>query len=102
MKYYSSLAAAAVSFLAVAPMSVPAGQPAPSLVYETPHEFFGSGDFDKDGRTDLVIADKETGKYRLGYQLTPGVFSWVDCRMSGIKGIAGFSIGHVQIGRAHV
>ena len=95
MKYYSSLAAAAVSLLTVAPMSVLAGQPAPSLVYETPHEFFGSGDFDKDGRTDLVIADKETGKYRLGYQLTPGVFSWVDCRMSGIKGIAGFSIGHV-------
>jgi formylglycine-generating enzyme required for sulfatase activity len=95
MKYYSSLAVAASSFLAVVPMFVLADERAPSLVYETPREFFGSGDFDKDGRTDLVIVDKESGKYRLGYQLTPGVFSWVDCRMSGIKGIAGFSMGHL-------
>jgi formylglycine-generating enzyme required for sulfatase activity len=76
-------------------MTASAEQRAPSLVYETPREFFGGDDFDKDGRTDLVIVDKESGKYRLGYQLTPGVFSWVDCRMSGIKGIAGVSIGHL-------
>jgi len=95
MKYYSSLAAAVAAFLMIAAMPVLAEQPAPSLVYETPHEFFGSGDFDRDGRTDLVIVDKETGKYRLGYQLTSGVFSWVDCRMGGIKGVAGFSIGHL-------
>src|SRR5208337_1245932 len=48
-----------------------------------------------DGRTDVVIVDKESGKYRLGYQLTPGVLSWVDCRPSGIKGVAGFSIGRL-------
>jgi formylglycine-generating enzyme required for sulfatase activity len=95
MKYYSSLAVAAVLFLMAAPTPVLAEQPTASLIYETPHEFFGSGDFDKDGRTDVVIVDKESGKYRLGYQVTPGMFSWVDCRMSGIKGIAGFSLGHL-------
>ena len=81
--------------LIVTPTPVLAQQRAASLVYETPQEFFGSGDLDKDGRTDLVIVDKESGKYRLGYQVTPGVFSWVDCRSSGIKGLAGFSIGQL-------
>ncbi|MGD0260154.1 MAG: formylglycine-generating enzyme family protein [Verrucomicrobiota bacterium] len=95
MKYYYFLAVAVAAFLTVAAMPVLAEQPAPSLIYETPHEFFGCGDFDRDGRTDLVIVDKESGKYRLGYQLTPGVFSWVDCRPSGIKGVAGFSIGRL-------
>jgi len=64
-----------------------------SLIYETPYEFFGSGDFDGDGRTDLVIVDKATGKYRLGYQTAAGLFSWVDCRPSGVKGVAGFGLG---------
>ena len=58
-------------------------------------EFFGSADLDRDGRTDLVIVDKATGKYRIGYQLTPGVFSWVDCRPSGIKDVTGFGIGRL-------
>jgi formylglycine-generating enzyme required for sulfatase activity len=97
MKLYSFLAtaAAAAAVLTVPAMAAPAEQRVPSLVYESPREFFASGDFDKDGRIDLVIVDKESGKYRLGYQLAPGVFSWVDCRMSGLKGVAGFSIGHL-------
>ncbi len=72
-----------------------AAERSPSVIHETANEFFGSGDFDGDGRADLVIVDKESGKYRLGYQLTPGVFAWVDNRPSGIKAIAGFSIGHL-------
>jgi formylglycine-generating enzyme required for sulfatase activity len=74
---------------------VSAEQRPPSLVYETPQEFFGSGDFDRDGRADLVIVDRESGKYRLGYQTAPGSFSWVDCRPTGMKGITGFSIGQL-------
>ena len=68
-----------------------------SFVYETPYEFFGSGDFDGDGRQDIVIADKESGKYRLGYQTTPGAFSWVDCRPSEAKGFTGFSVGALLV-----
>ena len=92
MKFNSFLAAAAASlFTASAPASA---EPHPiSFIYETPHELFGSADFDRDGRPDLIIVDKESGKYRLGYQLTPGLFSWVDCRPSGVKGVAGFTIG---------
>jgi formylglycine-generating enzyme required for sulfatase activity len=95
MKHSSFLAVAAVAILTAPAMPVAAESLAPSLIYESPREFFSGGDFDKDGRTDLLIVDKESGKYRLGYQLTPGVFSWVDCRMSGIKGIAGVSLGHL-------
>src|SRR5215468_9317866 len=63
------------------------------FIYDTPTEFFGNGDFDGDGRGDIVIVDKETGKYRIGYQAASGGFNWVDNRPSGIKGLSGFSIG---------
>src|ERR1043165_5362984 len=66
-----------------------------SFVYETPTEFFGNGDFDGDGRADVVIVDKISGKFRLGYQSSAGIFSWVDNRPSGMKGIAGLGLGHV-------
>ena len=85
MKYHSYLTVVAASILAGAATAVSAEQGAPAPIYETPYEFFASGDFDRDGRADVVVVDKESGKYRLGYQLTPGLFSWVDCRPSGIK-----------------
>jgi len=83
----------AASVLAAAPAVVLAQERPASFIYETPHEFFGTGDFDGDGRADLVIVDKESGKYRPGYQTTPGLFLWVECRPSGMKGVGGFSIG---------
>ena len=86
MKSYFVLAVASVSFLTAAPTQVPAEPPPVSLIYETPHEFFGSADFDGDGLLDLVIVDKESGKYRLGYQSASGLVNWVDCRPSGMKG----------------
>jgi formylglycine-generating enzyme required for sulfatase activity len=93
MKPYYCLALAAVSLLPVMAGSASAAQASVPLIYESSREFFGTGDFDGDGRPDFVIVDKESGKYRLGYQTAPGVVSWVDCRPSGVKGIAGFSIG---------
>ena len=93
MKPCTLLAAVAVALLPAATNSLPAAETSSPTIYETPREFFGSGDFDGDGHADLVIVDKDTGKYRLGYALPSGLFSWVDCRPSGIKGISGFSIG---------
>ena len=92
MKLHSLYTTLASCFLAVA-ASLPGAEIPQTFIYETPQEFFGRGDFDGDGRADIVIVDKESGKYRLGYQLTPGVLNWVDNRPSGMKGISGFTIG---------
>jgi len=92
MKTFFLCGTLAAWFLAGAAWAV-GGEVPQTFVYETPKEFFGHGDFDGDGRADVVIVDKETGKYRLGFQLTPGMLTWVENRPSGIKGITGFSIG---------
>ena len=48
MKYHSYLTVVAASILAGAAMAVSAEQGAPAPIYETPFEFFASGDFDRD------------------------------------------------------
>jgi len=93
MKPHSFCAIIAASALGAFPISSLAESF--SFIYETPNEFFGSGDFDGDGRADVVIVDKDSGKFRLGYQSTAGMLSWVDNRPSGMKGIAGLGIGRV-------
>jgi formylglycine-generating enzyme required for sulfatase activity len=93
MNAYSLLGLAATSFIALTMNQAAAADTSPSFVYETPREFFGSGDFDKDGRPDIIVVDKDSGKYRLGYQQKEGAFNWVDCRPTGIKGVAGFTLG---------
>jgi formylglycine-generating enzyme required for sulfatase activity len=95
MKSYSLLALAAVSAIFATPVVSRAAPTASPFVYETSRELFGNGDFDGDGQMDAVIIDKETGKFRLGYQQSGGLFNWVDCRPSGIKGVAGASIARI-------
>jgi hypothetical protein len=70
--------------------------PAPAaFVYENPVEFSASGDFDGDGRLDVVLADRASGTYRMGYQLSTGTFTWAAPRASGIEAISGFSVGRI-------
>jgi formylglycine-generating enzyme required for sulfatase activity len=76
------------------PLNLALGQTKP-FSYENAHEFFAAGDWDGDGRADVVLVDKASGKFRLGYQLTAGTLSWVDCRVSGMKDVSGFSLGHL-------
>jgi formylglycine-generating enzyme required for sulfatase activity len=91
MKSHSLLTVTLAAWLATSTFGPLLG--AEPFVYETAQEFFANGDFDGDGRLDAVIVDKETGKYRLGYQLADGQLTWVDCRPSNIRGVTGFTVG---------
>ena len=47
-----------------------------AFVSETEPELFGTGDFDGNGKTDVVILDRPSGKYRLGYQSPMAPPAW--------------------------
>ena len=79
------------AFLALCFLALSAG----AFVYETPTEFQTAGDFDGDGRTDVLLVDKATGGYRVGYQTAPGVLSWAATRASGIQNATGLSVGRL-------
>src|SRR5437762_10872032 len=63
---------------------------------ETAWELQADGDFDGDGRRDLIIVDKATGNYRIAYQTAPGVYSWVAARASGVPNATGLGIGRLN------
>ena len=67
-----------------------------AFVYETAYELQAEGDFDGDGRRDLIIVDKATGNYRIAYQLAPGSYTWVSPRASGIPNATGLGIGKLN------
>lgn len=63
------------------------------FVHETEREFVANGDFDGDGRMDLLIVDRDSGKFRLGYQTGEATFNWVEWRPAGMKDVSSVSIG---------
>ncbi len=63
------------------------------FVSETERELFATGDFDGNTKTDVVILDRASGKYRLGYQAADGTFNWVSYRLSGVKDATSMSVG---------
>jgi hypothetical protein len=71
------------------------GGAARAFVYETAYELQGDGDFNGDGLRDLIIVDKATGNYRLAYQLSPGLYTWVSPRASGILPVSSLAIGRL-------
>jgi formylglycine-generating enzyme required for sulfatase activity len=79
------------SFLTVAV----AGSVLAGFVHETEREYFGNGDFDGDGRTDVLVVDRASGKYRIGYAQADGTFNWINNRLSGTKDLTGVTVGRL-------
>src|SRR5215475_888345 len=73
-----------------------AASAARAFVYETASELQSDGDFDGDGRRDLIIFDRATGNYRIAYQTAPGSYSWVAARASGIPNATGLGLGKLN------
>ncbi|HEX9046258.1 MAG TPA: hypothetical protein VF988_04470, partial [Verrucomicrobiae bacterium] len=69
---------------------------APAFVYDSPYELQSGGDFDGDGRGDLVIVDKATGSYRIAYQFSAGHYTWISARASGIANATGLGVGKLD------
>jgi len=78
--------------LCAATIFTPALAPA-QPVYETEQEFISTGDFNGDGKTDIAIVDKASGRVRIGYRLTPEFFNWSNWRSGGLKSATGVSVG---------
>lgn len=74
-------------------LSLPALTAGQSFVSENQYEFYTAGDFDNDGRPDVVLVDKATGAYRIGYQTAAGTHNWVPSRASGVENVTGLAIG---------
>src|ERR1035441_6319681 len=81
-----------------------------AFVYETASEFITSGDFDGDGRADVLVLDKLTGNARVGYQNANGALVWSAPRSTRADGASALAVGRfantnreaiaVKIGRA--
>jgi formylglycine-generating enzyme required for sulfatase activity len=67
-----------------------------AFVYETEQEFLTTGDLNGDGKLDLIIVDRYSGRLRPGYQLEPGRYDWVDWRAGGTKDVSGVGVGKLK------
>ncbi len=76
------------------------GTRAAAFTYETAGELHLTADLDGDGREDVVIVDRETGAFRVGYQLAAGVHTFAAARASGIEEATAASAGRLlNLGR---
>ncbi len=65
----------------------------PNFVYDNERSLATSGDFDGDGRQDVALVEKDSGRIRLGYQREAGVWTWVKWRFAGTKFVSGLTVG---------
>jgi len=68
---------------------------AAALVSETEQDLFTTGDFNGDGKIDIVIVDRYSGRVRVGYQLSPDFFDWANWKSGGLKGVTGVAVGRL-------
>ena len=64
-------------------------------IYETEQEFIATGDFDGNGKPDIAIVDKATGRVRVGYRTPGDGFNWLNWFPGGVRSLTGLSVGRV-------
>lgn len=67
-----------------------------TFVHETAIEFFASGDFDGDGNADVLMLDKSSGLYRIGYGTGAGGFNFAESRPTGVSAVTGMAVGKLK------
>jgi len=80
-------------FVAIGALTVLAAPIARAFVYETDLEFFSSGDFNGDGKTDIAIVEKARGRVRIGYRVSSEFFNWANWRAGGTLDVTGMTVG---------
>jgi hypothetical protein len=65
--------------------------------FQSATEWFATGDFDGDGRTDVMMADRETGVFRVGYSQASGSYVWSMFHPSGISPIDSVTVGKLVL-----
>ncbi len=88
-----SFAAARVVTVLVALAAFQPSLRASQFVTEIETEFVTTGDFNGDGKLDVAIVDRPTGRVRVGYRVSSEFFNWADWRSSGVKDVTGVSVG---------
>ncbi len=68
------------------------------FTYETPTELSSTGDFDGDGRADLVILDRETGAARVLFQQSTGDFFPGPPQWTGLEATDALTVGKLRAG----
>ncbi len=67
-----------------------------TTVQETPREFSAAGDFNGDGFSDVLVLDKTSGIYRIGYGNVAGTLNFAEGRPSGMDTVTGFAVGKLS------
>src|SRR5262245_36029203 len=67
------------------------------FVYESPAEFFTSGDFNGDGLADALVLDKATGNARVAQDNGAGVLTWSGPFATGVENVTGCAVGRFLV-----
>ena len=67
-----------------------------TFVHESSVELSASGDFNGDGLADVLLLDKATGLYRIGYNSGTGSLNFAEGRPSGVSNVTGMAVGRIN------
>lgn len=90
---YIGLGCSAIAALALATSLSSFSLNGASFVHESPAELLLTADLDGDGREDMVIVDRESGGFRVGYQLVADTFTYTSARSSGLRDVTSVTAG---------